>query len=133
MARLDERWHERLENWARYKAGIDAVSIRVSESYRKIQEEAWRDISEPPRRPQPLVGEALDTDRLVSRLDADHRQAVIVIYRWEVPETHEDRAALIGITRQTLHYRLAMAMQELERMQGERDRQSARMLSLVRT
>ena len=133
MARIDERWHARLENWALWKAGVDKVSGRITESYRQIREGSWKiDTSEPPPKPQPLVGQAMDTDRLVKRLDADHHQAVIVVYLWTYPETLEGRAAEIGIHRTTLHYRLACAMDALERMQTDLDRASAYRLRYVR-
>lgn len=133
MARLDERWHARLENWALWKAGVDTVSRDIVEKYRQVREGNWRiDTSEPPPKPRPLVGQAMDTDRLVKRLDHDHHEAVIVVYVWTYPETLEARAAELGISRDTLHYRLSKAMEALDRMQSERDRQSARMLSLVR-
>lgn len=133
MATLNERWHARLENWALYKSGVDTVSRKIVETYRQIINGDWRmDVSEPPAKPQPLVGPAMDTDRLVMRLDHDHREAVVMIYRREYPSDMEGKAAELGITRQTLHYRLCMAMEALERMQCERDRQTARVLSLVR-
>lgn len=133
MARIEDRWHARLENWALWKHGVDTVSRAVEESYRKVREGSWKiDISEPPRKPQPLVGDAMDVDRLVRLLDPDHQQAIIIRYCRTFPETLEDRAAEIGIHVNTLRYRLLMAMEALERMQAERDRQSARVLALVR-
>lgn len=133
MATLSDRWHARLENWALWRSGVDTVSRTIVETYRKVRDGDWRmDTSEPPPKPKPLVGQAMDTDRLIRRLDPDHQQAITAVYLWTYPETFDGRAAELGVTRQTLHYRLCMSMEALERMQCERDRQTANVLALVR-
>lgn len=130
----EDRWDRRLANWALYKAGVDSVSRAVEERYRRVRQGDWRiDTSEPPKKPQPLVGEALDTDRLVRQLIPEHHKAVEVVFLWTYPETLEARCAELNppIHRNTLTNRLNAAKQHLEELDGTGRRMSRQRLILV--
>jgi hypothetical protein len=132
---IEDKWHHRLANWALWKAGVDTVTRAIEEKYRKVRQGSWRiDTSEPPRLPQPLVGEAMDTDRLVRRLSDEHQEAITVVYVWTYPETLEARAASLTppVHRNTLTNRLNAGKQELERMDADRHRATVRRLAIVR-
>ena len=103
------RWDKKLLNWSLWKMGGD--SKRGGGAPR----EWW---NAPPRPPQPLVGEALDTDDLLvrmsigDRLDRDRAEAVTAWYVW-LGNTR-DKALALGIHPDTLHDRVRSARNRLE-------------------
>lgn len=92
-------WDTRLENWALWQMGADSCGNGMA------YDGEWGECA--PRPPLPLVGQALDTARLVKRL-ADHQQTALQAwYVWV--GTLEDRARILGLHRDTLRNRVNAA------------------------
>lgn len=122
-----DKWDQRLTNWALWKAG--AAATPFSGVYRSGENWEWWE--HPPRNPAPLVGEALDTDKLIKLLIDEQQEAINVVYLWSFPETLEDRAKQIGIHRNTLTNRVNAAKERLEDLHAQGRRDSARVLAMV--
>lgn len=106
---VQAKWDRKLTNWALWKAGADSKG--------KIgAPRDWWDA--PPRPPQPLVGEALDTDDLIVRMsigdqdDRDRAEAITAWYVW-LGNTR-DKAIALGIHPDTLHDRVRSARYRLD-------------------
>lgn len=123
-----DRWDARLKNWALWKHGVTADS-GVSDAYRSGGNWEWW--KHPPPPPKPLIGEAIDTDRLVRQLADDHQGALTAHYVWTYPETLDARAAELGITRKTLHNRTVAARESLEELDAKRRLSAKRILANV--
>ena len=108
---IQMRWHRKLENWALWYAGGESKG--VGSAY----DGTWGDGA--PRPPQPLVGEAIDTDQLVNLLPDPQFIAVRACYVWTVG-TLADRAAELGIHRDTLSDRITAARYRLEDLSEQR-------------
>jgi hypothetical protein len=105
-------WHERLVNWALWE--VSGKGLGTSSLLRN-----WWEV--PPRTPPPLVGEALDTDRLVHRLEPPLFMAVRAHYVWTGFE-HE-KAAALRISYKTLLDRVRSAQFKLDDLHhAERNR-----------
>lgn len=126
--RQHEVWDERLENWALWKHGVQGNGS-VSDAYRSGG--SWQWWLHPPAQPKPLVGEALDTDRLVRQLADEKQEALTVRYVWTYPETLEQRAAMLGISDRALRKRVAAAREDLENLHAERRRATEQRLAFV--
>lgn len=117
MNTIQERWDAKLKNWALWlsSAGLQGVSAP--------DREWW---NQPPRPPQPLAGEALDTDQLVQKLKPEHFEAVRVYYAWS--GTLEQRVADCDppIHVNTLLDRVQAARFKLEDLDCERRRVAIR-------
>ena len=104
-------WEQRLTNWALWETGSRSVGVV---SFDRLWWES------PPPRPIPLVGEALDTDRLLHqlhRLDLDgvrQYEAVRIHYLWTGSE--EMKAAQAGIPARTIRDRVLTAKLRLENL-----------------
>jgi hypothetical protein len=118
---VQQRWDAKLVNWALWIVG---QSSGVSAPDR----EWW---NHPPRPPQPLVGEALDTDELLSALASedirqglDRYQAVRAWYVWT--GSVSERAASLRIHPDTLLDRVRAARYRLEDLDQARRRDATR-------
>src|SRR5690348_3170464 len=98
-----EYWDQRLTNWALWEVGLASVGVSAYDG-------EWGECA--PRPPPPLVGEALDTDRLVRRLEADLYAAVRAHYIWTGYEY--DKAAALKIAHKTLIDRVRIARFKLD-------------------
>ena len=127
------RWHQRLENWALWKVGGSGAGT-TSDAYETGRNwEWWR---HPPLNPTPLVGEAIDTDKLVRQLDSEQFEAVEVVFLWTYPYTLEERCADMRkpIHRNTLTNRLNAAKDRLEELdQAQRRAQRARLRMITQS
>lgn len=112
--RILEHWHIKLMNWTYYQLGGNAGGI--SSAY----DGDWGMCA--PRLPVPLVGEALDTDDLVQKLSDEHRQAIIAVYLWTVPEKQEDKAKVLGLHPNSLRERIKQASYRLDELDHARRR-----------
>ena len=92
-------WDERLYNWALWKRGANSLGSSASDGYYG---------GDDTRPPPPLVGEAFDTDRLIRQLPTDQQQALEAVYVWSIG-TLDERAAALGIHRNTLRNRVDAA------------------------
>lgn len=92
-------WDDRLYNWALWKRGGKSTGLFASDGYYG---------GDDTRPPPPLVGEAFDTDRLIRQLPPDQQQALEAVYVWSIG-TLDERAAALGIHRNTLRNRVDAA------------------------
>lgn len=99
------RWNARLDNWALWLVGQSGSASSACDGN-------WGEGV--PRPPPPLVGEALDTDDLVTRLSPPKQDAVKAMYVHI--GTVDERAAELGIGRKALDERVDQAMFDLEEM-----------------
>lgn len=106
---LQERWDRKLVNWALWKVG------QSKESHHGAPGDWWNC---PPRPPQPLVGEALDTDDLVRELPDEQQEALTAWYVWT--GDLQDRALFLGIHRDTLRDRVVAARWRLDTLDQTR-------------
>lgn len=104
LSRLRSQWWDtRLENWALWKAGSGSgVGCATDGTY-------GGDFTRPPN---PLVGEAMDDDRLIVQLEPRLQEALRARYVWN--GTIEERAADLGVHRNTLTNRVEEAKGVLE-------------------
>jgi hypothetical protein len=104
-----DRWERRLQNWALWcvSGSHRPRSAGVSSAYSSTH---WRDDQLSP--PPPLVGEALDTDRLVHRLPHHLLGACVASYIWT--GTLADRARSLGCHVNTMRNRTTQAMYRLD-------------------
>ena len=117
--RIQARWHDKLENWALWYAGSE--SRRGGSAY----DGEWGVGA--PRPPQPLVGEAVDTDQLVSIISRENPGQFVAIRAWYVwTGTLEQRAHDLGIHRDTLRDRVVAARYRLDELDQERRRGAIR-------
>jgi len=119
---VQERWDLKLVNWALWVCSSAAVGVSAPDR------EWW---NHPPRPPQPLVGEALDTDELLQVLASedilrglDRYQAVRAWYVWT--GSLIERAASLKIHRDTLADRVYAARFRLDELDLLRRRDSIR-------
>lgn len=96
-------WDARLENWGVWKTGGGTCRGLALDG-------EWGEGA--PRPPLPLVGEALDTDRLARKLDMRLYDALVARFVWG--GSIEQRAADLGVHRNTLTNRVEDAKQRLE-------------------
>lgn len=102
-------WDIRLDNWGLWKAGgRTGVGSATDGTFG----------GEVTRPPPPLVGEAIDTDRLVKRLPEKLQHALEAWYSWT--GTVEMRAGALHVHRNTLTIWVAEAKGELDAMWWER-------------
>ena len=92
-------WDDRLYNWALWKRGANSLGSSASDCYYG---------GDDTRPPPPLVGEAFDTDRLIRQLPPAQQQALEAVYVWSIG-TLDERAAALGIHRNTLRNRVDAA------------------------
>ena len=96
-------WDARLENWALWRMGAGTGIGAATDG-------TWG--GEFTRPPPPLVGEAVDTDRLVVKLELRLQDALRARYIWT--GTMEERASDLGIHRNTLANQVEEAKGALE-------------------
>lgn len=99
-------WDHRLENWALWRMGAEATGTGSATDGK------WG--GEFTRPPPPLVGEALDTEGLVLRLEFRLHEALIAWYVWT--GTQEDRALRLHVHANTLRNRVREGKEELDAM-----------------
>lgn len=123
---VQERWDAKLENWALWVCNPARVG-------RSAPDPKWWNY--PPRPPQPLVGEALDTDELLQSLagedvrqSLDRYQAVRAWYVWT--GSLLEKAATLRIHRDTLADRVYAARFRLDELDLLRRRDSIRLVRL---
>jgi hypothetical protein len=124
MTSIEQYWDTRLTNWALWETGGNSVGIS---SYNGV---AVDDMA--PRNPPPLVGEALDTDTLLVRLNSvapDNYVAVRIRYVWS--GSFEERCRQARIPKKTIVDRVRSAIFRLDDMDQERRAQMARMRARV--
>ena len=92
-------WDERFYNWALWKRGANSLGSSASDGHYG---------GDDTRPPPPLVGEAFDTDRLIRQLPPAQQQALEAVYVWSIG-TLDERAAALGIHRNTLRNRVDAA------------------------
>lgn len=120
------RWDRKLQNWALWIVGQSNASTGGPSR-------EWWDA--PPRPPQPLVGEALDTDALITRLSYERKdgdpsyganlyEAIRAWYVWT--GNIGERAAALKIHHDTLHDRVRAARYRLEDLDQIRRRDATR-------
>jgi hypothetical protein len=113
---LEERWDKRLENWALWVINGGATP-GTSGAYGFIGGGSSSTSSGVPA----LVGEALDTDALVQKLENSLKQAVVAWYVWT--GTVEERARDADVHRDTLTDRVKRARFRLEELSWQRRRE----------
>jgi hypothetical protein len=120
---MQDRWDSKLVNWALWVCSAGAVGVSAPDR------EWW---NHPPRQPQPLVGEALDTDALLQTLASedishglDRYQAVRAWYVWT--GSLFEKAASLKINRDTLADRVYAARFRLDELDLLRRRDSIRL------
>ena len=119
-----KKWDEKLNNWALLYGGTGAS---VSPAYELLDRQEVREgdgtgraaVWETPE-PPPLIGEAMDTNALVTLLIAEQHDAVHAWYC--LSGTVDMRADAIHVHVNTLRNRTRAAVVELERMDGARQR-----------
>jgi hypothetical protein len=121
MNKILDYWDVRLANWALWF--VSGVSMGQSAYDEKND---WN-VTPPP--PPPLVGEALDTDRLVRKLGEEQRLALEVAYVWT--GTLLDRCAQAHIHRDTLADRVKAAKFKLDDLDRECRNATREALKLV--
>lgn len=116
---VEAKWDRRLENWGLWYAG-HSHGTASSSAYERLENQDTRPRegaqTYTPRDPPALVGEALDTDMLVSMLIEDQRKALKVWYAWS--GSLEFRAEQLGCHVNTLRNRRGAAIVDLERLDG---------------
>ena len=108
-------WDERFYNWALWKRGGNSLGSSASDGYYG---------GDDTRPPPPLVGEAFDTDRLICLLPVEQQQALVAVYVWSIG-TLDDRAAELGIHRNTLRNRVDAAKGGVDALYWQRRGQRA--------
>lgn len=103
-------WDRKLDNWALWRKGAASVGSSASDGTFG---------GDDTRPPQPLIGEAFDVDRLVQQLPHDEQRAIEAVYVWSVGNL-EERAAALGIHRNTLRNRVDAGKRGLDRMWWEK-------------
>lgn len=111
---VQERWDAKLLNWALWVVGGNARPVSVSSGFDR---EWW---NHPPRPPQPLVGEAVDTDQLVGLLIPEHFAAVRAWYVWT--SSVDESARELRIHPNTLRVRVIGARYRLDDLDSDRRR-----------
>ncbi len=106
MGAIEEMWTRRLANWALWH--LSGNSPTMTSAY-----DGW-DFFAPPRPPQPLVGEASDTEALIVKLPLELQKAITAKFVWSVPETMAERARILGIHPNTLTDRVKAAIFRLD-------------------
>jgi hypothetical protein len=102
-------WTLKLEAWALYcTRGTHRHSEGVSSIYKGA-----RYVTET-LRPMPPIGEATDVDRLVHRLDAKHRMALVAEFIWTGSAI--ERAKALGCCVDTLRHRVRAAIFKLDEL-----------------
>lgn len=109
-------WDERLYNWALWKRGANSLGSSASDGHYG---------GDDTRPPPPLVGEAFDTDRLIRQLPPDQQQALEAVYVWSIG-TLDERAAALGIHRNTLRNRVDAAKGRVDALWWQRKGAMAR-------
>lgn len=118
---VQAKWDRKLVNWALWKVG-------QSKGARSGAPRDWWNC--PPRPPQPLVGEALDTDDLLVRMqcggkeDQDRYAAIEAWYTWG--GSTRDKAIPLGIHVDTLHDRVRAGRYRLDDLDLLRRRSAAK-------
>lgn len=119
---VQRRWDGKLTNWALWVCSSAQIGVSAPDR------EWW---NHPPRPPQPLVGEALDTDELLQALASedmrrrlDRYQAVRAWYVWT--GTLTERAHSLRIHPGTLTDRVVAARYRLDELDCERRRGATR-------
>lgn len=115
---VQELWHRKLENWAIWRiSGGTSASGSPYPAYRDyLPERGWWEQSSRP--PQPLVGEALNVDALVTIIQGEGVQgyeryvALLAFYVWT--GNLSDRARDLHIHPDTLNDRVRAARYRLE-------------------
>ena len=119
---VQQRWDRKLVNWALWIVGQSGAATGGG-----APRDWWNC---PPRPPQPLVGEALDVDSLLTRLSecgrqgAEQYEAVRAWYVWT--GNNADKAAALRIHVDTLHDRVKAARYRLEDLDLLRRRDAVR-------
>lgn len=104
----DDVWDTRLSNWSHWVVTGNGRGSAVSSIYR-YGPEGVRGRAE--RTSVCLVGDALDVDQLVRRLNQDLQRAVIAHYVWT--GTIREKAGRLSIHENTLRYRVEAAKRKL--------------------
>lgn len=110
------RWDAKLVNWALWQvSGSSSSSGSPFPAYRLFSVRHWTECVN--ARPQPLVGEALDTDRLVAVLARESPERYSAVRAWYVwTGTLAERAAALRIHSDTLHDRVVAARYRLDEL-----------------
>lgn len=105
---VQERWDAKLTNWALWIVGQSKSSPTACDG--EFGEGA-------PRPPPPLVGEALDTDRLLQRLLAESREQYDAVDAWYVwSGSQQERAERLNVPYTTWRERVIAARFRLEEL-----------------
>ena len=98
---VQERWDAKLANWALWIIGGDSKGVGMPDR------EWW---NYPPRPPQPLIGEARDTDALVQIVAIENPLQHLAIRAWYVwTGTQAERATALGVPYNTWRDRVIAA------------------------
>jgi len=112
---VQRRWDARLDNWALWQvSGAAGPPSSPFPAYRLFASSRhWSERAN--ARPQPLVGDALDTDRLVVELARESPERYSAVRAWYVwTGSLADRAAALRIHPDTLHDRVVAARYRLD-------------------
>jgi hypothetical protein len=122
---VQERWHRKLENWALWATSGTVATSSPYPAYRMhLPERAWLNHFDRP--PQPLVGEALDVDALLTIMQGEGEigykrfVAVRAVYVWT--GNLYERAEALHIDPDTLSDRVKAARYRLEDLNEQRKR-----------
>ena len=124
MSYVEELWSARLENWALWYVGGESSGVS---SYNAIAEEDTA-----PRPPPPLIGEAVDTDALLVKLNAVRPELFEAVRAWYVwTGTKQMKARQMGIHPDTLADRVRAAKYRLESLEGDRKAAMTRIRQMI--
>lgn len=115
---VQDKWNRKLENWALWTV---SGSSRGRASFLDFgSSRHWADVL----KPQPLIGEALDVDRLLHRLCLEHADRYAAVRAWYVwTGSLASRAQTLGIHPDTLRDRVRAARYRLEELEIIRRRE----------
>jgi hypothetical protein len=123
MTAIEELWHCRLTNWALWEVGGNSVGVSAYDG-------EWDDNA--PMLPPPLVGEAMDTDTLLTRLNqADPVKYIAIRIKFVWSGSIEERCRQAGMHRDTLNDRVRSAIFRLDDMDQERRLKMSKARSLI--
>lgn len=113
MSEKQDFWDWRLRNWCFYYRGGTSVAHGCSSlCASEIKTPYWNETPE-----VAIAGDAIDTDRLVTKLEVTLQNAIIAWYWWS--GTRDMVASRLGITRITLWRQIKTVKEKLNQYQFE--------------